>query len=145
MSGINLTEAGCTVFVSPYSAFDLLTSKPKTAPPSPPHPVLPPASWSSQNGPVLSVLAFAPSDAPKLPLMFGRPNITGSTTDRYLATGADFSASGAYVKVQTASRMRGEEASGWKIHFDANGSSGVYGGSSTVQPSSLRLLPCIKS
>ena len=71
MSGINLTEAGCTVFVSPYSAFDLLTSKPKTAPPSPPHPVLPPASWSSQNGPVLSVLAFAPSDAPKLPLMFG--------------------------------------------------------------------------
>ena len=75
----------------------------------------------------------------------GLPNITGSTTDRYLATGADFSASGAYVKVQTASRMRGEEASGWKIHFDANGSSGVYGGSSTVQPSSLRLLPCIKS
>lgn len=75
----------------------------------------------------------------------GVPNITGSTTDRYLASGADFSAYGAYVKVQTASRLEGAESSGWKIHFDANGSSGVYGGSSTVQPSSLRLLPCIKS
>ena len=76
--------------------------------------------------------------------MFGRPNITGGTTDQYLASGATFSVSGAYVKVQTASSMRGTEAGGWKIHFDASGASDVYGASSTVQPPSIRLLPCIK-
>ena len=142
MSGINLTEAGCTVFVSPYSAFDLLTSKPKTAPPSPPHPVLPPASWSSQNGPVLSVLAFAPSDAPKLPLMFGeRPNITGVNAVQHTPScNGALTSWGEYM----GNVVAGDWASGVPIYLNASASSSIYSKSSTVQPSSVCFLPCIK-
>ena len=32
----------------------------------------------------------------------------------------------------------------WSVSFGANRSSTVFGGASTVQPSSLLLLPCIK-
>lgn len=77
----------------------------------------------------------------------GLPNITGAlnTTDR----GSHCAATGALAPqlagktLFTAQTSVSAEANGFT--FDASRSSPVYGASSTVQPPSLTLLPCIKA
>ena len=86
----------------------------------------------------------------KPPLMFG-PNISGATAARDLTNaynGLDVYQSGAFFWNQKNSK--GSLAGG--VHTDAGGtlnlnasmSDDTYGASETVQPSSVRLLPCIK-
>lgn len=74
----------------------------------------------------------------------GLPNITGSTTTT--GTSCFATASGAFST--TGSVMyrttNGQSQDAYAISLDASDSSSVYGRSSTVQPSALRLIPCIK-
>ena len=83
--------------------------------------------------------------------MFG-PNISGSiksASGYEILVDNTFTATGAlqvqYSKVNGADGggSYANQSSGFDI--SAQRSSQIYGGSSTVQPSSVRLLPCIKS
>ena len=77
--------------------------------------------------------------------MFG-PNISGYITVRAgVDVDADFS--GAFSYGRGASSRAVEVASteqSVKANFSASGSNQAFGRSSSVQPASLRLLPCIK-
>ena len=74
----------------------------------------------------------------------GLPNITGSTettgTSCFTAASGAFSTTGSVMYI-TANRQTQDA---YAISLDASDSSSVYGRSSTVQPSALRLIPCIK-
>ena len=82
--------------------------------------------------------------------MFG-PNITGSVKNSSLydhdessfrsPTGA-FSVSGEARCVDDEGGVR--EEGGATLTFRASASSSIYGGSASVQPASLRLIPCLK-
>ena len=78
------------------------------------------------------------------PVMFG-PNITGGTVDMLFW---DYSGamSGCFYQKSTKHNHCGDTGSSYfnQLGLDASRSSGLYGDSSTVQPSALRLLPCIK-
>lgn len=79
----------------------------------------------------------------KDPVMFG-PNITGKVKN----VGLNFS------ETESVGSTWGTKEDWWggsnddnyktTLNFDASRSSSVYGESSIVQPSSVRLLPCIK-
>ena len=79
------------------------------------------------------------------PVMFGRPNITGSTGSVVGYSGQ--SASGAFSRSDAgdATLQPGRLVTTASISFKASDSSSKYGGASSVQPPSLRLLACIKS
>ena len=80
---------------------------------------------------------------PEDPVMFG-PNITGNTGDRGGLT-VDARDNGCFY-IQDASRNFNDgEWSQVTLYLDASRSSSVFGGASTVQPASLRFLPCIKT
>ena len=74
----------------------------------------------------------------------GLPNITGSTTTT--GTSCFATASGAFSTTGTVMyrTMNDQSQDAYAISLDASDSSSVYGRSSTVQPSALRLIPCIK-
>ena len=74
----------------------------------------------------------------------GLPNITGSTTTT--GTSCFATASGAFSTTGTVTyiTMNAQSQDAYAISLDASDSSSVYGRSSTVQPSALRLIPCIK-
>lgn len=80
--------------------------------------------------------------------LFGRPNITGGIgNNNLIAWWVSGTTSGALsVQTQSARYVNGNEGqttvSG--IYFDASKASEMYGRNSTVQPSSLQLLACIK-
>lgn len=79
--------------------------------------------------------------------MFGRPNIIGTSTSQYMASAEGYTASGAYHTVLTSKSLRGNDSAvkGFRIDFDAEGYSGIYGDSETVQPKAVRALVCIKT
>ena len=71
----------------------------------------------------------------------GLPNITGNFYVYARTNGAN----GAFTSWTQYDRHDGGVAGqGGAYNFDASRSSSIYGGSSTVQPKSLTLLPCIK-
>ena len=74
----------------------------------------------------------------------GLPNITGSTTTT--GTSCFATASGAFSTTGSVMYITRDVQSknAYAISLDASDSSSVYGRSSTVQPSALRLIPCIK-
>ena len=94
-----------------------------------------------------------PTKRPGEPVMFGRPNIIGSseldtTVDGnsliFLASGA-FSrdvvqASGSYASYQSVRSVPRHGV----FDFDASRSNALYGSGSIVQPSALRGLACVK-
>lgn len=106
----------------------------------------------TKKAPEIPVLARFASPKPSLPMMFG-PNIIGhseldTTVDGnsliFLASGA-FSrevvqASGGYAAYQSVLTVQRHG----NFDFDASNSNAIFGKSSVVQPSSIRLLPCIK-
>lgn len=102
----------------------------------------PPSLPAYRNAPVK--LEPAQSYAPSRPLMFG-PNITGSTGSVVGYSGQ--SASGAFARSDAgdATLQPGRLVTTASISFKASDSSSKYGGASSVQPPSLRLLACIKS
>ena len=58
---------------------------------------------------------------------------------------SDKTPSGAFYKGELVTwNIEGKNANSSSIAFDASLSSGFYGASSTVQPSALLSLPCIK-
>lgn len=75
----------------------------------------------------------------------GLPNITG-TLNPVCQDGRATSPSGAFSRT-TAVGMTGYEFVTMKTQFlfNASESSSTYGSASTVQPESIRLIPCIKS
>ena len=72
--------------------------------------------------------------------MFG-PNISGS----FVAVFTGNKVSGAFSSDGTSRSKSGADWDGQQINFSASSSSGVYGKSSTVQPSSIRLMFYIKT
>ena len=89
---------------------------------------------------------FRPLSLPKTPVMLGgTPNITGELG--YMRDDVDVYqfASGAFSIASGGSGYTGENrVAGIKWTFSANRSNSAYAASDTVQPSSLRGLPCIK-
>ena len=85
---------------------------------------------------------------PKEPVMFGRPNLSGTFTvcTRNEDTGLN-EASGAFSLSDGGGKgdIYGLGAKRPKWDFSANRSSSVYGGSTTVQPPAIRFLPCLKT
>ena len=97
---------------------------------------------SQENAPVASPSKTALVMSEKaVPLMFG-PNITGkivAVTGGGTISGAFVTSSDANRKISAGTNAANE---GWVLN--ASYSSDLYGNSETVQPFSLRLLPCIK-
>ena len=75
----------------------------------------------------------------------GLPNITG-TLNPVCQEGDATAPSGAFSRT-TGGGMTGYEFAIMKTNFvfDASDSSSIYGSASTVQPSSIRTIPCIKA
>lgn len=110
--------------------------------------------------PVSSVCVRAPLTATALshshpvfayPMMFG-PNISGATAARDLINaynGLDVYQTGVFFWNQKNSKgaLSGgvHTDAGGTLNLDASRVSSVFGASTTVQPASLWLLPCIKS
>lgn len=98
-----------------------------------------------------SELKRAPDDliAPEMsfgavhvPLMFGRPNITGKFGEvKDFKTSTQIGAFSGEAK-GIGGVMEGER--GGVISFDASRSSSLYGKSGSLQPASVRFLPCIR-
>ncbi len=76
----------------------------------------------------------------------GLPNITGTLNEVHGAGAGAPSGSGAFALSTTGVAQGSADAFGnyGNFSFDASGSSAIYGNSTTVQPKSLTLLPCIK-
>ena len=76
-----------------------------------------------------------------LPVIFG-PNITGNVN---VAKGwGSIADAGALYREGTTQAPGGGAANGTYVYLVASRSSSVFGSSSTVQPPSVALLPCIK-
>ena len=94
-----------------------------------------------------------PSELPKVsetflicPLMLG-PNITGKVTYGHNGMiGRKGSAEGAFGKIacSESDASSGKETAS-DLDFSGSRSSNIFGSSITVQPTSVRLYPCIKS
>lgn len=84
-----------------------------------------------------------PTTLPVLPVMFGRPNITGYTGAAWDDLSGDVT--GAFYFSKNATEAGNGLSGYWGISFDASRVTSAYGRSSTVQPASTRLLYCIKS
>lgn len=73
----------------------------------------------------------------------GLPNITGQVN--LCGAWGGVASAGALSKSGSSGAPAGGAANGTNVYFDASGSRSVYGSSSTVQPSSVRGLFCIKA
>lgn len=71
----------------------------------------------------------------------GLPNISGS----FVAVFTGNEVSGAFSRGGTGRSKNGTDWDGQKINFSASSSSGIYGKSSSVQPTSIRCLAIIKT
>ena len=147
MHGSRRTLCGCTVVDLPKSEDDREESRYMLKAPSQLDALRPPMSPSLQRAPDHPTPLHPFATSP-VPVMFG-PNITGS-----LYAGGIFScyeAVGALAGSNVGNRNRGATHSDAKntqvleLLFKADNSNDLYGSSSSVQPSSLRLLPCIKT
>ena len=81
----------------------------------------------------------------KIQLCWDLPNITGTWWARGPEKGVS-EASGAFVLTEPSNYGRGHDSGGATagIDFSADRATGIYGGSSTVQPASIHALACIK-
>ena len=89
-----------------------------------------------------------PTKRPGEPLMFGRPNISGSFSNGY--RGMVGSATGAFGHPEPWKKFMDWGSTGSVsaydgAGFDASWSNQLFGQSQSVQPASMRALPCIKS
>ena len=86
-------------------------------------------------------MSLLKSDLQRYPVMFG-PNITGRfQAESWNITGRQ----GAfYIRKKSLGGASGSDGEAHEVSLDSSYSSSVYGRSSTVQPSALRLIPCIK-
>ena len=77
----------------------------------------------------------------------GLPNITGEfELNNNQGSSSQGSTSGPFAHGSRVNYFpMGDPGTAYKIAFDASRASGLYGDSSTVQPSALRLLPCIRT
>ena len=152
MHGIRRIDNGCTEEAPPYTVETRDASRPMLTPPAP-HPVrqldVPPFWYRAPCQPT-PPSAF---ETGALPVMFG-PNITCTNTTRDQIGG--WSSAGSNLSRGALSttwinndgpRAQSSYRNGYyhMISLNAQGSSSVYGGSSSVQPASLRVLPCIKA
>ena len=83
-----------------------------------------------------------------VPVMFGRPNITGEVsadnlTNRTNGPKTEAGALSLFVSEYTTNATGSFDGT-FGIRLDASDSNGVYGASSSVQPPSIIFLPCIK-
>ena len=83
-----------------------------------------------------------------VPLMFG-PNITGDFNAQPNSTGDNFKshATGAFLTTNPYPGFINNGTYNLQnggYDFDASSASSIYGTASTVQPASIRLLPCVK-
>lgn len=143
MQANNRTDAGCTVDAVPYKVLDLEASKLNFAGPDVKATPVMAVPLVLENAPV-GVVPFVFPTGWNVPVMFG-PNITGSTGSVVGYSGQ--SASGAFSRSDAgdATLQPGRLVTTASISFKASDSSSKYGGASSVQPPSLRLLACIKS
>ena len=94
--------------------------------------------------------AFVRFEALYFPVMFGLPNITGGFTLDVISVGrfgidnaqGAFTASDPYDILFDPGASQGEQYT--RAEFSAASSNAIYSGSSSVQPSSMLLIPCIK-
>lgn len=98
-----------------------------------------------ESAPLAVKFEQATSNGLIAPVMFGRPNITG-TLNPVCQEGDATAPSGAFSRTKGGG-MTGYEFAIMKTNFvfDASDSSSTYGSASTVQPSALRSMLCIKS
>lgn len=83
-----------------------------------------------------------PTTLPVLPVMFG-PNITGTVTGLDYGSGGWTGGAFNVLKLYPGTTISSESCAS-QSSFMASRSSSVYGNALTVQPPSLRLIPCIK-
>ena len=82
--------------------------------------------------------------SPGAPMMFG-PNITG-TFGAAIGGNVETDSTGPFWSKSIVGGRSGWSGDGGTIYgFDVSRSDGTYGKASTVQPASLRFLPCIKA
>ena len=135
------TAAGCTVEDEPYKLLERDAEKSILAGPL----RFPPGQLPFST----SLKAPVPftHDAMTVPVMFG-PNITGAIKPFNVACD-DFTASGALSGGKSSTPWNGKTNVGSSVITDialaASKYDAKYGASSTVQPTSLRLVHCIKS
>ena len=146
MQANNRTDAGCTVDAVPYKVLDLEASKLNFAGPDVKATPVMAVPLVLENAPV-GVVPFVFPTGWNVPVMFG-PNITGSIKPFNVACD-DFTASGALSGGKSSTPWNGKTNVGSSVITDialaASNSDAKYGASSTVQPTSLRLVHCIKS
>ena len=96
----------------------------------------------TKKAPEIPVLARFASPKPSLPVMFG-PNITGEAGVTMSWGAGDPNGCLAFGS-KKHDGASGSDTSGRYLVLDASKASSIFGNGSSVQPSSLRLLPCIK-
>ena len=140
MQANNRTDAGCTVDAVPYKVLDLEASKLNFAGPDVKATPVMAVPLVLEKAPV-GVVPFVFPTGWNVPVMFG-PNISGRL-GAYDCAGSSFTGAFRYAGNE------GGPSTAWRSvaysDFDASRSSSKYGSSSTVQPESIRLIPCIKS
>ena len=91
--------------------------------------------------PVTSSVDMMPPDL-TVPVMFGRPNITGASGTTGTSCLRDMK--GAFYNTFEQYGTENASTRGQDLHFAASRSNSTYGDASTVQPASVRLISCIK-
>ena len=74
----------------------------------------------------------------------GLPNITGKFGASKGGDNQAFAEGAFYIDVRNKFGAEGSQNSGLHYGFQASRATGLFGGSTTVQPASVRLMPCIK-
>ena len=149
-----LIDAGCTVDAVPYKVLDLEASKLNFVGPEMKFTPVMAVLLVLENAPV-GVVPFVFPTGWNVPVMFGRPNITGevwSIPGTYVGSsgGINGGESGAmyrtkHGKSDVTNDQTGSPNSCDGVAIDASKSSSIYSTTSTVQPSSVRALLCIKA
>ena len=83
-----------------------------------------------------------PPPTPTFPVMFGRPNITGTKSGFVYKSAGPTGA--CYITQEDPQYIDGVSQVLRHVNFSANRASSLYGNSSTVQPPSVQVMPCIK-
>ena len=138
-----LIDAGCTVDAVPYKVLDLEASKLNFVGPEMKFTPVMAVLLVLENAPV-GVVPFVFPTGWNVPVMFG-PNITGTFTEH--GNTSEMKCTGAFTgeaRIGLGSNSGGARDGG-RVTMNSSRSSSVYGSSSVVQPSSARLLFCIKS
>lgn len=145
-----LKDDGCTVVDAPYKEEDLDASKlgVDTSFPVLRSPWLKVAS-DFVKAPVYSTF-ITPNSPWLVPLMFG-PNISGTVgfggpaTVSSCSTGAYFWERNSESKTYISAWSTGQSIEYQLLRYLASKSNSLYADTTTVQPASLRLMPCIRT